>query len=580
MTRKSLSYLSVFLPLVGKFAFAQDVPFSPCPLLGPRFPIARNLSASTVIQSGFKNLTDALDDYVASLNGTFGPTSSSTSFSIALFSTDSSNSTRPFIYEYHHTSDTLANATAGTTKVDGDSVYRVGDLTTLFTTWLFLTEAGEQHWEDPVSKWVPELVEATQNLDRFSAVNWNEVTLGDLAAHLGGIGHFASSYADPRVASLLEGFSNSTSRSPCQLGSSLCDRKEFLAYFGKHSSVFAPGTTPIFSNAGYIILAFALESITGRSYNELLKSSILEPLNMSSTSYLQPPDINNTVIPANLTSAQWSSANPIEGPYNGLYSNVHDISTGLRAILSSSLISHATTHRWLKPVSHTSNLVNSIGRPWEIYSLTATPISPVIPVYQVRGNVGLYSSHIGLVPDYDVGFVILAADSEVNPDLNAYADIISIAMLPALEQNAIVSASKAFAGTYVSASNTSIVIAQAEDSSPGLSLTSFKSSHKDVRAVYAELNDISPENLSFRLYPTNTAEEKEKGKKMAFRASFQDVTELADAGTPTCDTWRYIDQLQVNGVGLDEFIFEMEGDQAVGVTVPALNATFVKQARA
>ncbi|KAJ4356512.1 uncharacterized protein N0V89_004546 [Didymosphaeria variabile] len=561
----------ILLSLVTKHVYAEDVPFSPCPLLGPRFPIPTQLSASPILQSGLKNLTDAFDDYVTSLNGTFGPTSSSTSFSVALFSTEDTDSTQPFLYEYHHTAPSFANETSGTLEVDADTVYQIGDSTTLFTTWLFLIEAGEQHWTDPVSRWVPELLDAANGTASGISVDWDDVTLGDLAAHLGGIGRYAPSNMTGEIESLLNGLTNATITAPCDSISAACERADFLSYFGRRAPVFAAGTTPIFSNAGFIILAYALESITGQPYESILESSIIQPLNLSRTTYLQPSTQNSTAL---TYPSQSASLNAIEGPYNGLTSSAHDMSTALRAVLASTLLPPSTTRRWLKPVSHTSNLVNSVGRPWEIYSLSDTPISPVIPVYQVRGNVGLYASHIGLVPDYNMGFVILAADSEGSPDLNAHADIIATELIPALEQSAIVEASTAYAGTYVSDSNMTLVVAQATDSSPGLSVSHFRLGDKDIRAAYAELNSIDPENLSFRLYPTNVGGD---GKQMVFRASFQDVSALADAGTPTCDTWRYIDQFQLHGVSLDEFVFEIKGGKAVGVTVPAFNATLLKQ---
>jgi hypothetical protein len=86
-------------------------------------------------------------------------------------------------------------------------------------------------------------------------------------------------------------------------------------------------------------------------------------------------------------------------------------------MLSSSIISPATTRRWLKPVSLTSNFVNSQGRPWEIYSAVAEASSPVTEIYTVIGSIGYYSYYIGLVPKYNIGFAMLAADSETSADL-------------------------------------------------------------------------------------------------------------------------------------------------------------------
>ncbi|KAF2713252.1 beta-lactamase/transpeptidase-like protein [Pleomassaria siparia CBS 279.74] len=586
------SYFSVVMTsvfLLSSAVAAQDAPFSVCPLLGPRFPILPSSASSPTIDQGLQNLTAALDNYVLAGSGDFGAvTPNTTSFSVSLFFTEDTNSTKPFFYEYHHTSNTLKNATEGAKKIDADSVYRVGDLTTLFTTWLFLIEAGEEYWVDPVSKWVPELA-AKNSADSISTVQWNQVTLGDLAANLGGIGRYSPStnLETPALASLLSLLGTTTSSLPCASRLPACARTEFFQYMNTHAPVFAPGTTPIFSNAGFIILAYALETIRGRPFVELLKDTIITPLNLSSTSVLEPPTSKYGVIPSNASIAGWSDPLAIETAFNGIYSSLTDISTALRAVLSSQMLPKAVTQRWLKPVSLTSNSVNSVGRPWEIYSLTTGGPSPVIPIYQVRGNIDLYSSHIGLVPDYNVGFVILAADSETNPDLNAFADVISIAMIPALEQNAIVQASTAFAGTYTSTSSksnstnetTTLIINSAIDSTPGLSLTTLTTGTTDIRALYAKLNGIEPKDLSFRLYPTDlVSKNKNEGtKKLAMRAVFQDLTAVGDAGTPTCDTWRGVDAVQIGGVGIDEFVFEMRGGLVTGLEVPALGLRLGKE---
>lgn len=492
------------------------------------------------------------------LNGTFGPISSTTSFSITLFSIEEDISKQPFLYEYHHTAPSLANGTVGTARTNASSVYEIGDLTTLFTTWLFLIEAGEQRWADPVVKWFPELVKSAKIEGSEFAVDWDIVTLGDLASHLGGVGWYAPSDNSSELSSLLETLhlGNSTGVASCDGKRSTCDRAEFLADFGSRDAVFAPASTPTFSNAAFIILAYALESMTEQNYTELIHRSILAPLSLDQTAYLP---------------------RTIEGPFNGLVSTPHDLSIALTHLMRSTLLPQSTTSRWLKPTSHTSNLVNSVGRPWEIYSLTATPISPIIPVYQVRGNKGVYASHIGLVPYYGAGFVILASDSiSGSPELNAHADILASEIVPVLEKTAIMQASAAFAGTYISASptNVTLVVAQAKDSKPGLSVSHFRSGDKDVRAAYAKLNGIAPENPSFLLYPSDVGH---RGQKQVFRASFQDMTALADAGTPTCETWRDVNRLQISSVGLDEFVFEMEDGEAISLVLPAFGSGQLKK---
>jgi CubicO group peptidase (beta-lactamase class C family) len=121
-------------------------------------------------------------------NSSNGPiTPNTTSFSIALFSTEN-NSSDPYLWQYRHTAPSLSIST-GVKSVDADSVYRIGTLTQLFTVYTILTEAGDVHWEEPVTKWIPELAQATKTLDAKSQplryVDWDDVTL--VASHLSGI---------------------------------------------------------------------------------------------------------------------------------------------------------------------------------------------------------------------------------------------------------------------------------------------------------------------------------------------------------------------------------------------------------
>ena len=49
--------------------------------------------------------------------------------------------------------------------------------------------------------------------------------------------------------------------------------------------VVPTGYTPIYSNAAYQILAYVLESMTGKSYQTLLSEDLLQPLGLTQFSY-------------------------------------------------------------------------------------------------------------------------------------------------------------------------------------------------------------------------------------------------------------------------------------------------------
>ena len=355
---------------------------------------------------------------------------------------------------------------------------------------------------------------------------------------------------------------------------STCGRAEFFASFTRRAPVFLPGTTPVYSNAAFQILSYALENITNRTFESILDEGILQAVNMTSSSLATPSDSSNGVIPTSEKASGWDASFGDEAPAQGLFTTLKDLSKAGNAILASSLLSPAKTRQWFKPVTHTSNLVNSVGIPWEIYSFAIPEINPVVEVFTKLGTTGLYSSYIGFVSDYNAGFAILSADTEAPADLNAYADIVSEYLLPALESTAREQAGNNYAGFYLSTEstlNSNVVIET--DELPGLSVTALTYNGTDFLAALARLNGIKPSSFSLRLYPTNAR----SASKFAFRAIFQDANALVDAGTPTCVSWMGVDVLTYGGVSLDLFVFDLdESGQATQLEIPALLTTLKK----
>lgn len=259
-----------------------------------------------------------------------------------------------------------------------------------------------------------------------------------------------------------------------------------------------------------------------------------------------------------------------------MYSTISDLSRAGVAMLNSTLIPSAMTRRWLKPIANTSNLRNDVGRPWIIYKATAdqSPINPVIDVLTSYGSVGRYSSYFGLTPDYNVGFTILAADEVAAPDLNVHADIVG-GFIAGLEKAAIRQVGVRYTGAYISKDTNASLVIDKPDGMPGLSLSNFTVGDTNIHGEIAATLGITPAALSIRLYPSNVAEATENGV-LAFRAVFQDIDALTDAGTPTCITWLTVDALNLNGKPLDLFIFTLEKGKVTSVQVPALDLEVAK----
>jgi CubicO group peptidase (beta-lactamase class C family) len=196
-----------------------------------------------------------------------------------------------------------------------------------------------------------------------------------------------------------------------------CNKEAFVSALLNKLAINLPDTSPIRSDAAFQLLALAVESATERPFDLSFEDRVRAPLGLGNTRFLKPQIqiFGNGLSNTSLDGEQAAL---------GLVSTISDLVKLGRAILTSRLLPSATTRRWLKPFTSTSNLRNAVGRPWEIYHYSTLPTDPVIDIYMKTGSVGRYSSQFGLVPSHDVGFAILAVDSErEEPDLNAYADI-------------------------------------------------------------------------------------------------------------------------------------------------------------
>ncbi|KAL2825082.1 beta-lactamase/transpeptidase-like protein [Aspergillus cavernicola] len=557
----SIPHASAFFLL-----FSSALSFTPCPLLGPAFPpFSLNTNDETVAKA-LKNLTAQLNELVTENTGSHGDVSPNTTFSIALFSSDPGHAEdEPFFWQYHHTAPALNRSSVGSHAAGKDSIYRIGGLTEVFTVWSLLLAGdgdGDQILDDPVTRHLPELANSSGEQDVIGHVAWDDVTVGQLASHMSGI---ARDYCSKDVAAKAGLPPPPNIHKPCCGNGSNCDSSEFIRYLANQPPVAPAGVTPSYSNMAFQLLGYIVERRAGKPFSKVLQDNIFDALGMTETSIFAPVDSSTGIIPVSKEASGWS-ARP----------------EGSKA--------NPQTNRWLKPVSHTSNIANSIGLPWVIYTGGSYPDTSMVDIYTVLSNEGnnegLYSSYLGLVPDFGVGFAILSADSKEPADLNAHADIIGDVVLEALMNVAIEQAAENFGGAYKAASasnsnaaiNSSITVKY--DDLPGLYIQEFISNGTDFRETLAELVGIaSPGDLSIRLYPSQLVDEEDdgSGSRQAFRAVFQDTTELADNDTPTCVSWLDLDKFRYGGRGLDEFIFSLDqSGQAVSVEIPALRVELRK----
>ena len=178
----------IFIPLFLALAIGARAQFLSCVLEGPEFPPPQNLEADASVRTTLAALQSTLQSLSSSSNSTLDP---STSFSIEAFS---SQSNEP-LFQFHHAGSSVKASTDGLKNITRDSIYRIGSVSKLPTVYLFLIEAGDTYFSQPITKFVPELAAAaaaqnsstTEQNNALETTQWDQITIGALASQLAGI---------------------------------------------------------------------------------------------------------------------------------------------------------------------------------------------------------------------------------------------------------------------------------------------------------------------------------------------------------------------------------------------------------
>ena len=151
----------------------------------------------------------------------------------------------------------------GSPPPDGDTVMRIGSITKAFTGQMLahLTANGTVEMAQPLSKWLPEMGSG-RNGDAA------RVRLLDLATHAGGF---------PREVPHQPG--------PDKDPFSTITKAAYADWIKNEPLLFAPGSSVLYSNFGFDLLAMALAAAAKKPYPDLLKEHITGPLGMKDTGF-------------------------------------------------------------------------------------------------------------------------------------------------------------------------------------------------------------------------------------------------------------------------------------------------------
>ncbi|KKK12335.1 hypothetical protein ARAM_002138 [Aspergillus rambellii] len=563
--------------------------------LGPVYPAPRDLSSrNSLVAAGWRTLTATLE---ATLNGSSNKTSPALSglgnmtFSIGMFSTHDSGAET---LQFHHTSPEVAHSPVGTNTVDADSIYRVASLTKLFTVLAGLLEMESSDWDRPLSEIFPPLVdflddELSKKHSPVYDAQWDQITPSALAAQIAGVSHSGAPwFVDLLALHLLDQAQNISSplddpdtyalppvdlndpsvTTPCLRPNVTCSAIPYTEGVAANPPIFLPWTSPAYANNGFVLLGLAIANLTGKPVEQIWKESIFGPLNMASSSSQVPPqsETNRSVIAGNPAN-NWAIAGGLSTPSGGIFSTLNDLAKFGVSILNSTLLPAHETRKWMKPVTHTSDLHYSVGRPWEIYRYTHPATGVVTDIYTKLGDSGYYGSIMAFLPEFNAGFTVLEASSQDSRSilaLNLIEQIVDT-IVPALFDQAAAELEQNYAGTYAAPAdglNSSITFSASKHGPPGLKVTSWVSNGTDLMPLVP----VIMQSENYRLRPT-IATPGETGQ-IAFRAAMvpqNSVHENAQVSGLFADfysinQWVLLDSVTYNNIALPFFVFDITSE--------------------
>lgn len=280
--------------------------------------------------------------------------------------------------------------------VTADTLFALGSISKSLTAaaLAMLVDEGKINWDDPVTDYLPRF----QLHDPYLA---QQLTIKDLLTHRVGL-------AENDGNLLLARFQDDE----------LLERIAQLSPVGQFRSSFA------YQNVLYIVAGKLLEAVTGQTWDDFVQNRLLKPLGMTA-SRTSPDAVRDGIDLAKPFVKGEQGVTQVElarvaavGPAGGLVSNVNDMAQYVRLMLAKGV------HQGRQLISEQS--INTITAPTVVVPLTEDyaikdPYAHILTyglgwyihedrgykIVQHRGRFPGYTARITLVPDQNLGVVVL-----------------------------------------------------------------------------------------------------------------------------------------------------------------------------
>ena len=249
-----------------------------------------------------------------------------------------------------------------------DTKFRLGSITKQFTAALVLqlTEQGKVKLDGKISDYLPD----------YRKDVGDKITVHHLLTHTSGIPSYTS---QPR-------FFEDVSRNSFVVA-------DFVKKYASGDLEFEPGSKFSYNNSGYFLLGAIIEKVTGKSYEQVLKENILDPLEMKSTGY----DHFDTLLSKRASGYDKTPKGYINAPYldmsipyaaGSMYSTVEDLYLWDRALYSNKILSAKGKELMFKP-----NLEN-YGYGFGISNAALGDTKQTVPVISHTGGINGFNTII------------------------------------------------------------------------------------------------------------------------------------------------------------------------------------------
>jgi CubicO group peptidase (beta-lactamase class C family) len=280
--------------------------------------------------------------------------------------------------------------------LDGDTVFEIGSVTKVFTSALLtdMVRRGEVKLEDPVAKYLPETARAPSK-------NGKAIRLLDLATQTSGLprlpGNMApkdpkNPYADYTVERMYD-------------------------FLSRYELPREPGEKYEYSNLGVGLLGHVLARRAGKSYEELLRERIFEPLGMKETAIVLTTELRARLAPGHDASgaaaSNWDFL-ALAGA-GALRSTVNDMLKFLAANLDPGDAALPAALRETHNVRRATGMPElDVGLGWHVFHRFGTDL-----VWH-NGGTGGYHSWIGFVEKKRAAAVVLCNSSSDIDDIGLH----------------------------------------------------------------------------------------------------------------------------------------------------------------